>query len=561
MHKVFMKKKKITLISLLAVSLMVMAQENKPDTTLTRTVVVEHEYAPEIEDARKINTLPPVEAPVISQKKEVEYDLQQRSLSPDATTIDLYEAPAKANPRQFGYVRAGMGNEGRLDLLGSYRTRLSDSDRMNINLSLNGLKGDGEWSNGGEWSRHEYRTQASLGYEHDFQGYTLDAAAHMGLRNFNVLLPFEQVPSRNQRFTAGDLHLGFGSTDRSRSIQFTGETNLMFYNRAHEPIAESFGETLIRTKADVSGNLPTEGQRIGLALQMDNYFYNQDLIENRTDLCLNPYFAYENAQWQLRAGLKTDWALGSGKKFYLAPDLSASYRITSCGQLYAQVTGGKLANDFRRLETLNPYLYVGQEAPRSTYEQFNASLGLRISPSDGLWLHFYGGFQELKDDLGFHSEPYYSIGASPAESIQEERQWRQGKTRNFYAGGELLFDYMNQVKLTATALYRSWKDVDEVDLLYYKPQLDARLQLEATPMTALSARLGFHYQKRENQQTSVAWQKPEAISNLYAGATYCIFQPISLYLQADNLLNKKYQTYWGCPSTGLTLLGGVIFHL
>lgn len=547
-----MKYKKITFLSLLAVACNAAAQEVKPDTTLVRTVVVEHEYAPVIEDARQIETLPPVEPPVVSKKGEVEYDLQQRPLTPHATTLDRYDAPEAPVRPLPGYVRAGMGNQGKVDVMGAYRTRLSESDRLAFSLNFDGLKGDGDWEYADKCNRHEYRTRAALGYEHDFRGYTLDAAAHMGLRNFNILFPLEEVSSHNQRFTSGDLHLGFGSTDRSRRIQFTGETNLMFYNRAHESDLESIGETLIRTKADVSGSLPAEGQRVGLALQMDNYFYNQELIDNRTDLCLNPYFAYENGPWKLRAGAKIDWALGSGKKFYAAPDLHASYRITPRGLLYAQVTGGKLANDFRRLEEVDPYIYLGKEPLRSTYEQLNAALGLRIAPADGFWMHLYGGFQELKDDLGLYSPLLIPTG--------EERLWVQGKTRNFYAGGELLYDYMSVLKLTASALYRSWKDVDDIDLLYYKPQLDTRLQLEATPMSALQVRLGFHYQKREKQQISLPWQDPKAISNLYAGATYQLFPGIGLYLQADNLLNKKYQTYLGCPSEGLTLLGGVIFR-
>ena len=42
------------------------------DTTMTRTVVVEQEYNPDIMDASKVNVLPKVEEPTVS-KKEVEY--------------------------------------------------------------------------------------------------------------------------------------------------------------------------------------------------------------------------------------------------------------------------------------------------------------------------------------------------------------------------------------------------------------------------------------------------------------------------------------------------------
>ncbi len=50
------------------------AQTTQPkDTTMTRTVVVEQEYNPDIMDASKVNVLPRVEPPTVS-KKAVEYD-------------------------------------------------------------------------------------------------------------------------------------------------------------------------------------------------------------------------------------------------------------------------------------------------------------------------------------------------------------------------------------------------------------------------------------------------------------------------------------------------------
>ena len=46
------------------------AQVQPNDTTLTRTVVVENEYTPNILDAQKINVLPKVE-PLQSSQKQV----------------------------------------------------------------------------------------------------------------------------------------------------------------------------------------------------------------------------------------------------------------------------------------------------------------------------------------------------------------------------------------------------------------------------------------------------------------------------------------------------------
>ena len=66
--------------------------------------------------------------------------------------------------------------------------------------------------------------------------------------------------------------------------------------------------------------------------------------------------------------------------------------------LYAQGKGGRLQNDFRRLETITPYGITNQQLD-NTYEQLNAAIGFKASPVSGLWFNLYGGYQDLKNDL------------------------------------------------------------------------------------------------------------------------------------------------------------------
>ena len=102
------------------------AQTQQPDTALTRTVVVEQEYAPLIQDASKVNVLPRVEEPVVTPKN-VEYDTAPVAATQiPADTLPSYaarETPDKATP---GYVRLGYGNLGNLDVYADYLFRLSD---------------------------------------------------------------------------------------------------------------------------------------------------------------------------------------------------------------------------------------------------------------------------------------------------------------------------------------------------------------------------------------------------------------------------------------------------
>ena len=60
-------------LALIAFPTWAQAQTQAKDTTLSRTVVVEQEYNPDIMDASKVNVLPKVAPPTVS-KKTVEYD-------------------------------------------------------------------------------------------------------------------------------------------------------------------------------------------------------------------------------------------------------------------------------------------------------------------------------------------------------------------------------------------------------------------------------------------------------------------------------------------------------
>ena len=107
---------------------------------------------------------------------------------------------------------------------------------------------------------------------------------------------------------------------------------------------------------------------------------------------------YQNDDWKIRLGAHVDFAFGLGKKFRISPDVTAQYIFSDCYILYAQATGGRRTNDFRRLETVSPY---GQSEIQldATYEQLNAALGFKTSPVTGLWFNLYGGYQDLKNNL------------------------------------------------------------------------------------------------------------------------------------------------------------------
>lgn len=520
------------------------AQEQAKDTTVNRTVVVEQEYAPDINDATKINVVPQVTPPTVS-KKAVEYDARMVPAAQiPATTMQAYtgqETQPKAAP---GYVRLGYGNYGNLDAQANYLFSLSSRDRLNLNFGMDGMNGSLDLPDeNGEWDAFYYRTRAAIDYLHAFNKVDLNVAGRFGLSNFNLL---PALPGNKQKFTSGDFHVGVRSTDEEMPFRFSAETNLMLYQRQHDLPYDDLQETLIRTKAEVTGEI-SDGQSISVALAMDNVLYQHTDFENYTSLDMNPYYLLQNDDWTLRLGAHVDLAFGFGKTFRAAPDVYAQYNFADSYLLYVQAKGGKQQNDFRRLETICPYGQLASQAD-ATYEQLNAALGFKASPVTGLWMNIYGGYQNLKNDLvqGFGDDALLLYGQN---------------TSNVYFGAEVSYSYKDIFAIAASGTYRNWDTKkDETNpyaeaALLFKPALEADLHVDIRPVSPFLLKLGYQHIARQE----VEGQTIDAVSNLYAGLEYKLFKGVSIYARANNLLNQKYQYYLGYPAEGINFVGGVSF--
>lgn len=533
-----------TALSACVFSMQAQAQEQAKDTTVNRTVVVEQEYAPDINDATKINVVPQVTPPTVS-KKAVEYDARMVPATQiPATTMQAYtgqETQPKAAP---GYVRLGYGNYGNLDAQANYLFSLSSRDRLNLNFGMDGMNGSLDLpGENGEWDAFYYRTRAAIDYLHAFNKVDLNVAGRFGLSNFNLL---PALPGNKQKFTSGDFHVGVRSTDEEMPFRFSAETNLMLYQRQHDLPYDDLQETLIRTKAEVTGDI-SDGQSISVALAMDNVLYQHTNFENYTSLDMNPYYLLQNDDWTLRLGAHVDLAFGFGKTFRAAPDVYAQYNFADSYLLYVQAKGGKQQNDFRRLETICPYGQLASQAD-ATYEQLNAALGFKASPVTGLWMNIYGGYQNLKNDLvqGFGDDALLLYGQN---------------TSNVYFGAEVSYSYKDIFAIAASGTYRNWDTKkDETNpyaeaALLFKPALEADLHVDIRPVSPFLLKLGYQHISRQE----VEGQTIDAVSNLYAGLEYKLFKGISIYARANNLLNQKYQYYLGYPAEGINFVGGVSF--
>ena len=215
-----------------------------------------------------------------------------------------------------------------------------------------------------------------------------------------------------------------------------------------------------------------------------------------------------------------------------------------------------MQNDFRRMESLNPYgqLYEQLDA---TYEQLNAAIGFKASPTDGLWFNLYGGYQNLKNDVFGFTDPVIGGDMLARLLLLQEDTW------NMYAGAEISYSYKDMFGFRAAGVYRNWDTDESADAPYskytvlgFKPAFEGDFSINASPMEALRLSVGYNYTSR----TKVEGEQADPVSNLYVHGSYELFKGITVYARLNNLLNKKYQYYESCPAQGFSVMGGVSFR-
>lgn len=549
----------VLLTSTLLMANLAEAQTQHKDTTMNRTVVVEQQYSPDIIDVSKINVLPKVEQPTIS-KKNVEYD---NTLSPansfPFTAMKFYSEKEEQELAKQGYARLGYGNYGNLDARISYLFNLSKRDKLTVFGAMDGMNGEltkpkidpiGQEAN--KWDARFYKSRAGVDYLHQFSKLDMNISGQWQLEDFNYERNLmESGSSDKQRYNSVDVHFGVKSMDENLPFQFSAETNLLAFNKRHSISGASANESIIRTKASVTGAI-SEQQKVTVAAQMDNISYSSQ-FKDYTSLQLNSYYELKDNNWYLKAGAHFDLAFNYGKSVRMAPDFVANYIFSDSFILYTEAKGGKIINDFRKMEQLHPY--SNPEVRMSdSYEQLNTVVGFKASPLIGLWFNVYGGYKIVSDDLS----PLY-------DSDNSSISFSQGKTKSLFSGLKISYQYKDLYQFSVLSNAYSWQKTDK-NLLVQKPLFDFELDANVQVLPRLKLNLGYQYVRLASSElvdyaslTTVQYKMP-SINNLKLGLTYTISPKVFIYARAENLLNKKYQYYYSYPTEELNYVGGLSFR-
>ena len=626
-----MKKIKLLVICNLALAICLPAQAQDD---LNRSVTVERDFQPVIQAAGKISTRPAVVETNI-EPAAIEYSDYTADVTPGTTFNALLSQPTRfeAGKPYNGYIRGGLGHtntlfdfgyhldDGKSSILDVYAHHkaqwgLNALSKTNIGLTFRhpfsrcdlyfGI-------DGGNIFYHKY------GHFYDYDHFTATGRDFGMWEKNSVLYPKPRNITDLDKTSLWTMEAFIGvKANAKQDFQYRVQTGYKLFSK---PGAVS--EHQIRTHASFDWH--REAHHVGMKAYVQNNFMQlsgqlaqdltPDLYNDRHNIRMEPYYAYEGKRVQLHIGINLDMNIGKGKNslssvpnlsFAPSPNVHLEAQIAKQWlTIYANVTGRHSTGTLEAFMSGNRYrlIHAGIVSMHvAPYTPVDAELGFHIRPYRDLLLEIHGGYALMyhqrtlianTDNTSAHALGHTMLAGVFANSYSD---FTRGKI-----GGQINYHFRDVVRINVHGDYYFWGLIENEGTPY---QFDNPCQ----ELVDLKAGINTHIYDRAKWEVGVRvdgridkhwslysdnyfagdrlalakdgehilrptveldlgvqyemWVGKTAKAALYDKGTVVrpLPQPnLTFFFQLNNWLHRKNDIYYGYRSQGINFLLGATF--
>lgn len=589
-----MKKNRYILLTALALlsSGIVSAQtekKEKQEETIERELLIEKEFTPIVRDASKITQLPAVEAPKGDTKKSTDYSFWSITGTPLYEVNPLAPAAIGTNmdfSAQRGYATLGMGNLWNIDAGLGYSFLRNENTDLSATYDFYNTSGKREGYFLPKATYKMFQNKLNVHLNQRISKVRLDANLTYNQAQFNQPvftfspeLPATSVNGKNRQNNQVKLNLAIPQIRLGENYDMKLWANYSFYQKNNFVIAENgkhsltenyinagtdlYGNVLGNLKAGASVNVTSWGTdnlmtavnvtpKVGVTL--DNFDFQVGV-----GLQFNPdAVALDFMNWPETSGLSSLYR--DGKRFNIYPEIHMNWSFVPSTSLFATVTGRSELSTFQNSDDVCYYAapVVSQFAPVLNNVRFDGKIGIRTLIANSLALELFGG--AVRYENAVYAKTMFSEGSPLLLNTTAPDFWsvRYGLKADLAIGsrlnigaaiqGSTNMDYIQQPNFTAdfNVGYRPVKPL-LIDLSY---QLLGERKAETSTLTLLDYNNGLVV---TNNPIEV---KMKAVNLLKLKATYDINKYLAAYVSANNLLNQKYDLWYGLPAQGINFMVG-----
>lgn len=586
-----------------------------------QSINVEGKYVPEYIGHDRIGIFPrQVKFPLEESSLQYSMQGVNADFTPNAIPLQVTGWQINRKPSAHrGYVELGLGSWLESTLSAGYRFIDTSASSLGIRLQHNSTSlWNPKISEAVDTRMWRYDESLALYGHHTFEDYgRLEAAVDYRLGNFNYY-GFDPVYALDGKYdrikaptqTLNDVaakvtwqaaaRAGRPSWNVGAGVRYFGFRS--YYGQLLQPewaVQKGVRETDVNVNGAISYATSAKSS-IGLELNADILLYGKPgwksevtygtllpELDNLGMLSLTPYYRYTRDRLNIRIGAKVDLAFDAGPAtgrydlFHISPSVRVDYNAGPA-KLYLHALGGSALHTAVAGYQNNYYQTPAIASTMPVYTPLDARVGVSFGPFAG----FNAGFDvAYKTSRGQYFSGFYQEFLNGNEvllrlDLPKTIDGRpvtysfHGGTSNlsgFSTGINIGYDSGRYFKVTAEGRYQRQDGKTGYFNGYDRPEWTAAVKMETNPWSTLKFRLGYELRAMRMMPVAAEFSIPDAtldndlivmyrlpnMSLLNFGASYGINRNLSVWLQANNLLNREWYYMAGLPQPGICITAGL----
>lgn len=574
--------------------------------TKSESVKIDPDFTPILEPVEKINVLPELEQTNVT-KQQVGFSKIESPTSLNGEYVPLAAADIQADypySQGAGNIRLGVGNKN--SFLGDIQLNLINKEKhaLDVNFKHRSIFGDVLFQNTQVERAYHADNDLQINYR-TYAGKTMIDAG-LGERilfwnNYGQRASYgtdTMIMPKGQWSTDGVFRFSLTSMDMSTPLKWSvGSKGHLFRlgkgvaSKNHFPNKTKGGTerdfTLYgkidfqlndRFNAHLDATIRNFGYKIPSSFDLNETNPNtvRDLsveFANKSYFELTPTIHYFYRNWLIKGGIKL--SIPSSVTESVHPNFLAS-AITSLNEkteLTLSLDGGVNPLSYREGFLMNPYLDPSKRI-HASWTIFDLKTDLEYRPQSAIRLNPEIGISKTKDAAFFYNcapfvdginntnGRYFGIKYMNSTELHLSLEGSYVPSDLWRISGDLRFNqYANSSDESAieTLLENNGRKA------WYKPGFLSNLRFDIQPVDNVSFYINHHFEglryaptrvERISETISQFANRLDAINNFGVGGHYTVRKGVGIFLQIDNLLDHRYEGYYGYPVHGFTAIVG-----
>lgn len=561
----------------------------KKDTTVVRSVTVERDFQPIIQDAGKI-LISPRETQAQVEKVTPVYADFTTPLKINYTifALDPQQLVHQPTPVKKGFFRVGAGYP--LSTLGDFMYPIINNENNRLDIALHHL--------GAFEDKTHSKSSASLQFDHLFDNFGIFFGVNGSHDYFNyygrylgtespfilsdAASKYKEAMYQTSNYPAISLyglsglplnethwrvkaHAGAKSLPQSESVKYLVDLQYGIFQSINVPMREN------HLALTGSFEVPFEKNKLGMNVEINNLQYDVkdkaafNFPETYTVMKFNPYYKMISESGFLKLGVKTGISPNHGKVFTPSPDVEAQWNaLKESIALYAGATGDLKINTLSSMYDENRYLSAPLRV-EDTYIPLDAFAGIKFKPAYNFLIDLFGNYKIINNQYFFVNRAYTYTGVGGVNlpnNLQTIYQNRfdtvHSRAAQSTVGLRADYNYQNRVNIYVKAAYHSWKLDDKTQQhAWQMPAWDVDFGTSVKVINDVDLSAQFFYQDGRYAKLGNRAVKMAPTIDLNLGASYTYNNWMSFFVKGNNLLNKKYDIQYGYEVYGINVMAGV----